>query len=410
MASYKIPSRNIYEINNSKVVDNMIDKVEVAATRAVTSNRYNEAVYNNKFSSANYTIGSSSPSQNSKAVMYGVKQVDYVMVYGHIKPYYKIETISIPKVIDALNKISKIIGGIDNNGDANIRYSMSCEVKTAPATAKFVGHINTGTVQDITYTYPQSGTIQNDPDIPNSITLEEIYRTNPIGLDKIFAKTTVTFTDETNLKIFGDTLPIIDAIDEYRLDNCKFLCGAEIITFQDHGRVPAKGTGEQSLDYETQINGTATIYIPKTITITVYGNTIGFDLVNETISIGDGKNVFSFSGNELMQPNTLGLSFTDKYQTHVLDKWKDGKELATIKCPIEGYRYNNTADNSVKERNILFNIGDTVEPYVFGANGKDKPMSTYKDGSPKKFSVRSRRLIYDGALWQELGIQEVKQS
>lgn len=59
-----------------------------------------------------------------------------------------------------------------------------------------------------------------------------------------------------------------------------------------------------------------------------------------------------------------------------------------------------------KKSNFYFNIGDVVIPMVYGANGVDKPMSKYKDGTPKKFKVLGTRIFYDGAVWQELTLQE----
>ena len=56
--------------------------------------------------------------------------------------------------------------------------------------------------------------------------------------------------------------------------------------------------------------------------------------------------------------------------------------------------------------NFYFNIGDVVIPMVYGANGVDKPMSKYKDGTHKKFKVLGNRIFYDGAVWQELTLQE----
>jgi hypothetical protein len=42
---------------------------------------------------------------------------------------------------------------------------------------------------------------------------------------------------------------------------------------------------------------------------------------------------------------------------------------------------------------------------VYGANGEDFPMSQ-KDGVPKVFMVSSVKPYYDGAVWQEIEIQE----
>lgn len=55
---------------------------------------------------------------------------------------------------------------------------------------------------------------------------------------------------------------------------------------------------------------------------------------------------------------------------------------------------------------MTFSMYDKVIPMVYGANGVDKPLSKYKDGTPKKFKVLGTRIFYDGAVWQELTLQE----
>jgi hypothetical protein len=47
---------------------------------------------------------------------------------------------------------------------------------------------------------------------------------------------------------------------------------------------------------------------------------------------------------------------------------------------------------------------------VYGANGQDRPMSLYQNGSPKVFKVLGTNIFYDGAVWQELSLQELAQS
>ena len=43
---------------------------------------------------------------------------------------------------------------------------------------------------------------------------------------------------------------------------------------------------------------------------------------------------------------------------------------------------------------------------VIVVDGKDTPMSLKENGSPKEFIVRGRKIFYDGAVWQELYLQE----
>jgi hypothetical protein len=63
-----------------------------------------------------------------------------------------------------------------------------------------------------------------------------------------------------------------------------------------------------------------------------------------------------------------------------------------------------SADGSTGK--MAFDIYDEVIPYSYGADGSDKPLSRHKDGSPKTFVVLGTRIFYDGAVWQELTLQE----
>lgn len=81
----------------------------------------------------------------------------------------------------------------------------------------------------------------------------------------------------------------------------------------------------------------------------------------------------------------------------IISHYQDGKETAVIRC-------------SVPEDLSVFEIGDEVIPMVFGADGVDRPMSRYKDGTQKVFNVVGTKFIYDGAVWQELTLQEKTQS
>ena len=90
--------------------------------------------------------------------------------------------------------------------------------------------------------------------------------------------------------------------------------------------------------------------------------------------------------------------------------YKSGKETATIRCSISDYYDYNSGDkliaidNSTKK--MSFDEGDQVIPMVYGADGQDHPMSLNKDGSPKIFSVLGTKKYYNGAVWQELYLQE----
>ena len=56
---------------------------------------------------------------------------------------------------------------------------------------------------------------------------------------------------------------------------------------------------------------------------------------------------------------------------------------------------------------MCFRMYDEVLPMVYGADGKDYPMSKKKDGTPKTFKVLGTKIYFDGAVWQELFLQEI---
>jgi hypothetical protein len=55
---------------------------------------------------------------------------------------------------------------------------------------------------------------------------------------------------------------------------------------------------------------------------------------------------------------------------------------------------------------MSFRIQDKVIPMVYGADGKDQPMSKIGVSEPKVFEVVGSKIFYDGAVWQTITIQE----
>lgn len=106
------------------------------------------------------------------------------------------------------------------------------------------------------------------------------------------------------------------------------------------------------------------------------------------------------------------VATTYDYFKQTQEDYSNGKETATIRCSISDYYdYEDRAkklisiDNSTGK--MSFKMYDQVIPMVYGADGQDRPMSTYQDGSPKIFQVLGTKIFYDGAVWQELSLQEV---
>ena len=136
------------------------------------------------------------------------------------------------------------------------------------------------------------------------------------------------------------------------------------------------------------------------------------DLEKTEVIINEDEGDFSIIGNEIFQVGNQinGLSYYTAFANNILSNWINGKETATIRCDINEY-YNEDGTKAISINNLTgkmnFQIGDNVIPYVYGSDGVDKPLCFTKDGSTKIFKVVGTKFFYDGAVWQELSLQEI---
>ena len=94
---------------------------------------------------------------------------------------------------------------------------------------------------------------------------------------------------------------------------------------------------------------------------------------------------------------TIGVLFENL--DSIYQAFEKHKEYAIVK-------FGDEAVSPYSQGKMIFSQYDEVIPMVYGANGQDKPLSKKQDGSPKEFVVLSSRVFYDGAVWQELILQE----
>ena len=165
---------------------------------------------------------------------------------------------------------------------------------------------------------------------------------------------------------------------------------------------------EQDEDFERVLNTQITFMVKNSI-----------NKKEKIVWQGNGTKTFSLGGNnELMQTsnyyqstdtNAITRAFSD-----TLTDYGKGKETATIRCSIGDYYEYDSGDKVISIDNstgkMSFKMYDQVIPMVYGADGKDRPMSLYQDGTPKVFQVLGSKIYYDGAVWQELSLQEVDKS
>lgn len=68
-----------------------------------------------------------------------------------------------------------------------------------------------------------------------------------------------------------------------------------------------------------------------------------------------------------------------------------------------------TVDRTYLQCNMLFNVNDLVIPMKYVDSNNDIPLSIDNNGNAKVFKVINRKLMYDGAVWQVLSLQEYKE-
>jgi hypothetical protein len=158
------------------------------------------------------------------------------------------------------------------------------------------------------------------------------------------------------------------------------------------------------VQYDAPVDGTFEEYTIDRINFTIHGNRYSLSVQDNAVNYGENSNnSFSVDGNELMQSGiSAGYART-------LEHYKNGKETATILCDLGEYMTDDgelAVSTKYSDYPMLFQKYQIVRPMVRNADGTDRPLSSYKDGTPKDFMVLSTRLVYDGEIMQEIVCQE----
>jgi hypothetical protein len=496
-----IPSSKIYEKKNPKVRDNAIERIEVGAVEVVPDNDYETPVFNQAFLSgwkneqeiSKITQGQKNVDQIGTSYFFWYRAVSYLSLL----PTYLPVTITIPKLKNNkyINKLYRSYKKDETTKEkvADIKTTVYADKYQGLATATghydFINDENGAnpTIFNISTNYsekPESFSGQLNPllsythdntNLDVQSTLD--YKIKETILNPQFDDT----SDKNNFILSFDCLVGYEQV----------LLGGENNGY--YNGLPSSLSGANESDLP--LNGTCVKYIPKQVEITIYGDTIGIDLVNKTVYINGEtqKKVYGAYGNELMQTSNYEKKETElvenidyrigtssnaaqtyfytsvhlynKYPldtyveyttpsgtkataiikafstTHspaiestggyvTIDKvrrtkyattyeefkktqenYKNGKETATIRCSIGDYYDYDSGKKviSVDDTSfpMSFRIYDQVIPMVYNNLGQDEPMSKLKNGSPKVFQVLGRRIFYNGAVWQELYLQEV---
>ena len=114
------------------------------------------------------------------------------------------------------------------------------------------------------------------------------------------------------------------------------------------------------------------------------------------------------------KPYKLPINVNIKYKTTAGLKLSTTATIKANKLSAKKTLISNIKEiisyEAILDIDMSFKLYDQVIPMVYGADGQDRPMSTYQDGSAKVFQVLGSKKFYDGAVWQELSLQEVDKS
>lgn len=431
-----IPSSKTYDRQNPKVRDNVIERMEVGAVEVLPNNEYETPVYN----------------ENINLIFNGEWQTD-VDIYGNTvamsNSYYQrgafvgIKTynienyeIKIPK-IEKNKYILKIYEKTNKNEEnyikTSLRYKRYNGALNVELLHKKAPNITTNTnVGDVLPATQNNLYINYSNIVYEQIPIEET--TVDLIKDNLTVKEEISAVGENKqlvAKVEGIDKTNLATVDIDGTDEKFYKCNISILI----GYEKYYGLQIDELNPSDEIAFPAIVYLnkPHNVTlnaekiitekleITFYGNTIGIDLTDKNVYINGqtAKKVHSIDGNELMQTsnyikdengniteNAIGNMYGETCKEYAL-----GKETATIRCSISDYYDYDSGDKVISIDNstnkMSFKMYDQVIPMVYGADGKDRPMSTYQDGSPKVFQVLGSNIYYDGAVWQELSLQEV---
>lgn len=402
-----IPSKNIYSIDRPIVLENKINNVSVEQKVVKQDNDYEVSVYNEKISTTNIIVGETiSDMEGYIGVVSGTVNTWEAVAYIEVIPSFIVgKKIKIPK-LQKHKYIDYLYLGKNEQKEYNIKMTINYALYEGKATAKYKGTYEGGEIKEINKVYPNKPQSSISKQFPH-ITKEEL--TNTVENVDVLTSISASVYDKLYEKypnwvedISGETNYDNNTEDDTFNFELSFLAGYEKVSLGGRSNLNVEGFWD--------VEGTCEKYEATQIEITIYGNTIGIDLTDGSVTYGDGDKPFSLEGNELMQNEARANNkvLTKHLASNVLEQYANGKEKATLRCDFANY-YDEEGNKviSIDENGFPmgFNVGDEVIPMVYVNSEKDLYMSA-KNGQPKIFEVASVRPYFDGASWQEIEIVE----
>ena len=393
-----IPTKRIYNIENNKLYDNSIERVDIE-TSAIVATAEEDVFANTQTASATHLDFENNAIRHySQASGYGF----IVGAYISLKPqYFRNVTLEIPKYTKdkQVKEVTRV----------------SAVIKQKKTTYTTTGHVTNNQVvidSDIYSSqedFTQSELIQ--PPTEYTQRFENLVATT--------ASITNEFSNETTIQNFT----VVGETESHITVSFTLLVGYELTTLG--GTIG--GAGDPSTS--SWLSGERTRYSATTVEFTIYANVVGTKTEVETIKYPENtsKKVFLVSNNELFQKENLynnSINGQERIANQILSQYRNGKESVVLKCSINDYyEYDYQAENyqgalaiSPTRENLpmSFKMYDeiVVMKMVMTTNGNfaERPLSKYKDGSAKVFTIQKIEYENNGVVFQILHAQEKKQT
>lgn len=507
-----IPSKKTYERQNPKVRDNVIERIEVGAKVVSTSAEYETQVEEKNATEKQVVVSKSVTNRaEGNTINRTTNETGKVLLVANT--YFELHEAVIQELKVKKNKnnkyIKKVFTGNKEDGTDWVGISLTLEKTVYNYTTtyspyedkvyhsfegytKFAEPVRNFSFEYSFYNEKKSYDTQNNQYLVRTISDDNFSKGAYYAKTQVFGRMYNWVTDYNAVSEFEGNYNMLsyefDDTDEeyYIFKNIKFCCEA---TIANVGNWIESTSSILQSNNRYPLIGLLSKIVPLSMSVTIYGDTIGIDLTDNTVYIPEAdktsKKVQSIDGNELMQTSNYwaetGENAIERAFSATQQEYANGKETATLRCSIGEYygdkefsvrfgselsSYEDTAvyelfvsgdqklaegdivyfknhavvitevdedyyavvgrkdilsmykwqsvvakqlKISTKEKGVpmLFSEYDQVIPMKLGADGKDHPMSVYRDGTPKVFNVLSVHPYFDGAVWQELELQEI---
>lgn len=420
-----IPSKNIYGMDNPKIIDNVIDSVTIDQMVIKNDNQYNVSVHLEKYSESAFQYAFTpntedlAPWETASTLKTDLgldAWVHYASASVGIRTWYNIDPIKIwlSRIIE--NKyISALLTGYNKYGNPNANYSVVYKHYTGTSTIevnqKPGSNANNSVVKKIELSYTDTDYQTTQGSLPQLFVEKTIEYSNNNANVYLSAKSNASQDDKTTL--YSENIISTEDTDYFKISIDKILCGVEKYTATASGSMSQSSWGgDETTAKDIYLYGECEKYVPVELQISFNGNTIGINLADGSFTYGSGNKPLSLNGNELLQDNGKvgNKSLSQHLADNILQQYGNGKETATILCDINDY-YSTEGEKIISTKDVnfskmTFDIYDEVVPFISSEKGSETPMSIDFGGRAKTFVVLGRRTIYDGAPWQELHLQE----